>query len=391
MQFDPNANTPPYDRALCRALAEAGCDVELVTSRFHYENLPTPVGYRLSERFFRLPGMLGGRGRVAARPRVRRALKAAEYPFDWVTVLAQMVGRPPDVAHVQWVVEPALDLQIWHLLRRRGIPLVYTVHNLLPHHARPDDAVRYGRLYRAANVLVVHSERSATALVERWRVPRERIAVVPMGPMLEQHPPLSREAARRRLELSPDDRMMLFAGLIEPYKGLADLLDAFALMVGEHPNARLLVAGKPNESFEGYRAQIERLGLTDRTIVRLEFLSEPDLAAVLCAADVIVLPYRAVTSSAMLFAARRFGCPIVATDVGDLGELVHHGESGLLTPPNDPPALARAIGRLLSDAGLAARLGAEGQRVALTEHNWPSAAQRTVEAYRAALARRAGA
>src|SRR6185295_17548652 len=114
------------------------------------------------------------------------------------------------------------------LVKRLGVPLVYTVHNLVPHHARPADAARYGRLYREADALVVHSQRSALALQRDWGIPPERITVVPMGPMLESWPALPRDEARRRLGLPSDAELVLFAGLIEPYKGLADLIDGFA-------------------------------------------------------------------------------------------------------------------------------------------------------------------
>jgi glycosyltransferase involved in cell wall biosynthesis len=106
------------------------------------------------------------------------------------------------------------------------------------------------------------------------------------------------------------------------------------------------------------------------------------LAAYLCAADVTVLPYRSVTSSAMLLAARRFGCPVVATDVGDLGEIVVDGETGLLVPPARPERLASALERLLADPELADRLGRAGQAAALGAEGWPAAARATIALYR---------
>src|SRR4051794_28231659 len=76
LMVDPNANTPPYDRALCRALAAVGCDVTLLTSRFLYEALDLPTDYTLAERFFRLAGSrMAERSGLARRPSVRRALK----------------------------------------------------------------------------------------------------------------------------------------------------------------------------------------------------------------------------------------------------------------------------------------------------------------------------
>lgn len=390
LMIDPNASTPPYDRALCAALARAGCDVTLATSRFLYENLPSPRGFTVDEVFFRLvAGPLGGRLRLTERgARARRLFKAGEYPFDWAWLFARLTNARPDVVHVQWAVAPDVDRWIWAGLRRLGIPVAYTAHNLLPHDPRPGDAARYERLYRAADVVIVHGGRVADALAARWRIRRERVIVAPHGPLLVEEPELDRPAARRRLGLPLDAQLVLFAGLIEPYKGLDDLVAAFASVARSHPGARLVIAGKPNMSLTSVRVELARHGIEERTLLDARFLSQPELAAYLCAADVVVLPYRAATSSGLLLAARRFGRPIVASAVGDFAELVVDGVSGLLVPPRDPSAMADAVIRLLDDPDLAARLGAEGKRATLDEGNWDVAAERTLAAYHAARSRR---
>ena len=387
--IDPNASTPPYDRALCAALARAGCAVTLATSRFLYEKLPTPYGFRVDEAFFRLVGgpvgrSLGLNGR-GSRGRLRRALKAAEYPPDWAVLLARVARERPDVVHVQWSVAPGLDVRIWAGLRRLGIPVVYTAHNLLPHDARPGDAERYGRLYRAADTLIVHGERAAATLSERWRVPPARVIVAPHGPLLEEEPELDQAEARRRLGLPVDTPLVLFAGLIEPYKGLDDLIAAFGVLARTHPGARLVIAGKPNVPMASVRTGLDRHGLAERTILDARFLPQSVLAAYLCAADVVALPYREATTSGLLFAARRFARPIVATAVGGLAEQIVDGVSGLLVPPRDPTALAAALDRLLADPSFAAVLGTEGKHATSEDSGWDVAACRTLDAYRAAL------
>ncbi len=234
---------------------------------------------------------------------------------------------------------------------------------------------------------MVHSNRSALALQDTWGIPAERISVIPHGPLLEAQRPVERSSARQQLGLPPDAELVLFAGLVEPYKGLADLIAAFGMVAGRRPLARLVVAGKPNEPFAPYQQQLEALGLLDRAVLDLRFLPEAALAAYLCAADVVVLPYRETTSSGLLFAARRFGRAVVATDVGDLGEVVVDGESGLLVPPSSPEPLGSAVERLLTDPALADRLGEAGKRAATGPESWAEAARRTVALYRRLLGR----
>ena len=388
--LDPNSNSLPYDSALAGALAAAGCEVELVVSPFLYEPARPIAAVRRTEHFFRpIDSPLARTLGIARQARPRQALKAASYPLDWLRLLARLRRRPPDVVHVQWSLWPALDQRIWRRLQARGLPVVYTAHNLLPHAAAPDDARRYGRLYATADAVIVHSDRSARELSARFGLPADRLHVAPHGPLLEEEPALPRLEARRRLGLPATDPLILFAGLIEPYKGLADLVDAFLLVAAARPAARLVVAGRPNASVAAHQAALARAGLTDQARFDLRFLPSADLAAYLCAADVVALPYREVTTSGMLMAARRFGSPVVATAVGDLAALIDDGATGLLVPPADPPALAAALIRLLADPALAARLGAAGQQAALTRQSWPVAAQRTLAAYDAARLRRA--
>ena len=382
--LDPNANTPAYDRALCGALARVGCDVELATAPFVYDDLPPAHGYRVQHPFFRLAtGPLGERLRLADRPRLRRLVKSVEYGLDWSVLLAKMERRRPDVVHVQWSLVPALERRCWVWLRSRGVPIVYTVHNLLPHAARAGDADRFRRLYQAADALVVHTHGSAAALVDSFGVARERITVAPHGPLLEEEPRLTLEEARARLDLPRGAPLVLFAGLIEPYKGLGDLIDAFAQVVLTKPDARLVVAGRPNESFAAYRRLLEQRGLVGRAHLDLRYLRQAELAAYLCAADVVALPYRQTTASGILMAARRFARPVVATRVGDLAEIVEDGVTGLLVPPSDSQALADAVARLLADPVLANRLGAAAYRQASTAQSWSVAARRTLGLYRA--------
>src|SRR4029079_3936193 len=95
---DPPAFTPPYDHALAAALARAGADVELVTSRFRFGAIPEPDGYRRRELFYPLSS------RLFRRSRLRLPLKLVEHPLG----LARLALRTADVLHVRWVTVPAV-------------------------------------------------------------------------------------------------------------------------------------------------------------------------------------------------------------------------------------------------------------------------------------------
>jgi len=142
----------------------------------------------------------------------------------------------------------------------------------------------------------------------------------------------------------PTDRpLLLFCGLVRPYKGLDVLLDAMAIVVRERP-LHLLVAGEFWQGGEAqYRQQIDQLGLNDCVTIWNEYLPDEQLAACIDRADVVVLPYRSATQSAVIQLAFGRGKPVITTNVGGLAEVVANGRTGLIVPSEDPPRLADAI------------------------------------------------
>jgi glycosyltransferase involved in cell wall biosynthesis len=326
---DPPAFTPPYDHELAAALARAGADVELVTSRFRFGTVPEPVGYRRRELFYPLSS------RVFRRSRLRLPLKALEHPLG----LARLAAASADVLHVQWVAMPELDA--W-LLRHRA-PLVLTAHDLLPR--RTAERTRlWRRLFDRFERVVVHSERGRETLAA-FGVAEERLRVIP-HPVSPSDPPRT-----------DDGRTVLALGLVRPYKQLEHAREA-----ASRAGARLRIAG-------------------DATT----FLPESEIDGALGAATVAVFPYRAeLDQSGALLRALGAGVPAVVYDVGGLGEPVRQYGAGRVVPPDDVEALAAALRELLDDAGALAEARAGALR-ARDELTWDASAQSHLDLYRELL------
>jgi glycosyltransferase involved in cell wall biosynthesis len=333
---DPPAFTPPYDHELASALARAGADVELVTSRFRFGQRPAPDGYRLVESLY-------PRSVRARRDAVRLPLKALEHPFAMRSVLA----RPADVVHFQWLAVPEVD----RLLLRSGRRLVFTAHDLLPR--RTASRTRLWRsLFERFDRVVVHSTRGRVALAA-FGVPEAKLRVIP-HPVFRSDPPRA-----------DDGRTVLSLGVIRPYKGLSDAVDAVLRV----PDARLLVAGDPRIPLDELRG---RAGA--RAEWRLGYLDRPALERALSDATVAVFPYAAeLDQSGALLQALGAGVPSVVYDVGGLGEVVRAFDAGRVVAPGDVDALGAALRELLGDptALAAARVGAARARDELT---WDGAA-----------------
>jgi glycosyltransferase involved in cell wall biosynthesis len=338
---DPPAFTPTYDHELAVALARAGAEVELVTSRFRFGGAPAADGYLRSEVFYPLSSRLFGRSRL------RLPLKVAEHPLG----LAALAGRRPDVLHVQWLV-PELD----RVLFRPRTPSVFTAHDLLPRRtARRQDLWR--RLLARFDRVVVHSERG-----------RETLAGLGVDARVIPHPVFPSDVERR-----DDGRTVLVFGVLRPYKGLGDAIEA----VRKVGDARLLVVGDPLEPMEPYRRAAEGL----ETEWRLGYLPLDEVDAAFAEATVAVFPYRPeLDQSGALLRALGAGVPAVAYDVGGVAEPVRAFGAGSVVPPGDVDALADAVRTLLTDREALdrARAGAARARDTLT---WDASARAHLELY----------
>jgi glycosyltransferase involved in cell wall biosynthesis len=356
---DPSAYSRPYDHALCAALAREGVDVELITSAFAYGEAPPPDGYAVRELFYR-------RALGPAGSRLRTAAKLAQHLPDMRRY--RRIAHEADVIHFQWLPVQWLDL---HLLPDR--PIVLTAHDLLPREARPAQARAQRRLYSAVDAVIAHSEYGRRQLTEVLGIDPEKVETIRHGAFdyLTHLPerPLPGELA------DVEGPVVLFFGLLRPYKGLEVLLDAWRGIEG----AELWIVGRPRVALEPLRARAPR-GV--RFIPR--FIQDFELPAYFRRADIVVLPYAGTERfdfSGVMATALAFGRTTVASAVGGFSELADAGGAELV-PPGDPSALRDALAGLLGDRDRRERLAAAARAAADGPYSWREAAQRTVEVYR---------
>ena len=342
---DPPAFTPPYDHELAAALARAGADVDLVTSRFRFGAAPEPDGYRRREVFYPLSSRLFG------RTPLRLPLKVAEHPLG----LASLRRLRADVLHMQWLPAPELDA----FLFRPHLPSVFTAHDLLPRRTAHRTEL-WRRLFARFERIVVHSESGRETLAALGVEP-ERLRVIP-------HPVFP-----SALERQDDGRTVLAFGMIRPYKGLGDAIEA----VRRAGDARLLVAGDPLEPVDPYRAAANGLEVE----WRLGYLPQPAIDRAFGDATVAVFPYRPeLDQSGALLRALGAGVPAVAYDVGGIAEPVRRFGAGRVVPPGDVAGLAEAVHELLADPQALER-AREGARRARDELTWDAAARAHLALY----------
>ena len=276
----------------------------------------------------------------------------------------------------------------------RHLPVVATIHHPITVDLRTDLAAAVGakrlsvrrwygfakmqrRVAQRLRSVITVSGSSADGVVRDFAVRRNRISVIPVGINPRQFKPLA------NVEKVPG-RIVTTASADVPLKGLTVLLEAVAKLRVDH-DVELVVVGKR-----------KRGGPTDRALSRwdlhdaVRFVSGIDddaLVELLNSAQVAVVPSLYEGFSLPAIEAMACETPLVATTGGALPEVAGtDGDTALLVPPNDAGALALAVGRLLDDEALRAAVGARGRERVLRRFTWRSAAEQTVDRYRAAIA-----
>lgn len=361
---DPSAFTPPYDRALAAALARAGAEVELLTSRFLYGPVPPADGYRVDERFYRRSAARG----LAARGRL--PFKTAEHLGDMLRFRREASA---DVVHYQWLTIPPLDVRLLPPLR----PRLMTAHYILPPQPSRRAVRSARRVFGAMDAVVAHSEHGAARLRDEVGLDAEKVRVIPHGAFdyltrLPEEKPLPAE-----LE-GAEGPVVLSFGLLRPYKGIENLLEAFRQVSG----AELWIVGNPRMDDAPLRALADEAEGRVRFVTR--FVDDAEIPAIFRRADLVVLPYLDAEHSGVLYTALAFGKPLLLSAVGGFPEVAKTGAARLV-PPGDTAALAAALQELTDDEAARAELARAAIRAAAGPFSWDEAARRTLDLYRELL------
>jgi glycosyltransferase involved in cell wall biosynthesis len=251
-----------------------------------------------------------------------------------------------------------------YLLQGERPPVVAVVHNPVDHDAGPLRKLAARLVLSRCDGLLTHARTLADGLCQEY--PQLPVADHPLPSVTVSRFP-ERNEARAALDLPDDARIALFFGIIRPYKGVDLLIDAWAGLP-EGSEWRLLIVGEPwGDLGAKLRRQVEELGLSDQVSWDLRWVGEDEMVTCLAAADLLVLPYRSGSQSAVAAMALAHGLPVVSSNVGGLGELVRHGDNGLLVPPGSVTSLTAALAGL--DDQQLHRLAA-GARAGAGRYTW---------------------
>jgi glycosyltransferase involved in cell wall biosynthesis len=306
----------------------------------------------------------------------------------------------PRILHILWNNKLEIfDRTILMLYyKTRGKKIALTAHNVNGARRDAKDSF-FNRAtlkiqYRLCDHIFVHTKKMKTELCQDFQVAEEAVTVIPY-PINSAVPDteLSSDQAKRHLGLRDHERVILFFGKIRPYKGIEHLIEAFKhLSSTDSGSYRMLIVGEPDKGEKEYLQEICRSveGAFDQNqvILRFEFIPDEDLEFYFKGADVLVLPYREIFQSGVLFIAYRFGLPVVATDVGSFREAIVEGSTGFLCRAGDPADMARSIEKYFaSDLFKTLSLSRRSiKEYADANYSWGTVAELSCEAYGRMLA-----
>ncbi|HZY71710.1 MAG TPA: glycosyltransferase family 4 protein [Edaphobacter sp.] len=378
------ATVPYYTAYLSKALLSEGVDLTVGSITYYLD--PDCFSARGIEPD---PGLLDVVGKFRLPRLPRRVLKFFEAMLNLSALAVRFFFRPPDVIHVQYLpmLKWRLPLDLWflELCRRRGSKIILTVHDLLPHDTAEVYKETFHNLYQSVDGIICHSDHIKTRLEEEFVVPAEKIEVIPHGPFFYDLPDTGSEVTLRALGAEPEKVLVLWQGIIFPYKGVDLLLNAWQKVEARNENACLVIAGTgAPELLDRIREQIDQLGLK-HVHPEFRFITTEELVALYRAAGIVVYPYRAITTSGALATGLALGKAIVASDLPVFRELLKHRDNALLVDPHRSEELAGALTEIIENRGLREELAQKVREMNFGDTSWLAIAKSTAQVYEEAF------
>ncbi|MCX7985857.1 MAG: glycosyltransferase [Bacteroidales bacterium] len=263
-------------------------------------------------------------------------------PISWLTTSRHLSQESPDIIIVQfWLpyLAPALG-SILRLTRSRNTKVIGIMHNVVPHEKRLADKILTKYFLQSCHGFVCLSKSVMYQLESLTANPHKIFVPHPIYDIFGDK--VTKSDARRFLGLDPNDRVLLFFGIIRKYKGLELLLRAMALEKVKKLGIKLIVAGEFYEDKRYYFQLAEQLDISNQVIFTDRFIPNDEVKHYFCAADMVVQPYLSATQSGVTQVAYNFERPMLVTDVGGLSEIVFDKRTGYVTQVNEE-SIADAI------------------------------------------------
>ncbi len=304
-------------------------------------------------------------------------------PFSW---FYEALFTKACLLHAQWWSLPLFPIYftISLIYRLKGKPVIFTVHNVLPHDKSPIYTNLSRLLFQSGNHFIVHTEIGRQQMIEHYKISPDKLSVIPHGDLgFHVNHRADRQKIRKEMGLGDQEKIILLFGAIRPYKGIDVAIRALPEIIAKIPNARLIIAGKLWEEWEPYEQLIKQLKLEDHVILHLDYIPSNQVYRFFEVADLTIFPYRHFDSQSGVGAtAVSFMKPMIVSNVGGLPELVK--DEKFIVEPDNAEDLAEKIALCLNDSIMLEEM-ARQTKVISQQLSWFDIAEKTRIVYKKVL------
>lgn len=319
-----------YDERLAKEFIDEGHDTTIYSFSLQYPS-------------FLFPGTTQYSSEPAPKGIPIKVIINSINPFNWLRVGNILRKQKPDIIVVRfWLpfMGPCLGTILRIVKKNKFTRIVCIADNIIPHEKRFGDKPFTAYFLKPVDAFITMSEKVLNDI--KHYVADKPVKYVP-HPLYDNFgEPVSKTEARQYLQIDAAKKVVLFFGFIRKYKGLDILLRALKILSDQAQDIYMLIAGEFYEDKSFYENLIDELSIRSRLFLKTNFISDSEVKYYLCAADVVIQPYRNATQSGVTPLAYHFEKPMIVTNVGGLPLMVPHGKVGLITEP-DPQAVANTI------------------------------------------------
>lgn len=302
--------------------------------------------------------------------------KAKTYISAWIKIEKLCKVQKVDVLHVQWFILSPVDYFYINKIKKQGVKVIVTVHDILPFDEKFYDYKYHERIYNLADHIIVQAKPNIDRINNLFKGISSKVIYIPHGNFIDEVNIIPKDKARELLNLDKDKKIILFFGQIKKVKGLDVLIKAFNELIKEgNEDIILLIAGKVwGDDLSNYENLINEV---NKTKIRcdIKYIPDDEIGWYYCASDINVLPYREVYQSGVVHLAYGYEKVVIATKVGSFPEVIIDNKTGILVEVDNVNELKNAIKKLIRDDDKMKQMGKEGKKHIEENFSWDNIVQ----------------
>lgn len=320
---------------------------------------------------------------LTSRKDITKVKKLLNYCSSYRFIYNKATKEHFDVVHVQWFQFSPVDYYYLKKLKKNGIRVIVSVHDILPFNEKKYDKFFHNKIYSLCDNIIVQAKSNINRFDQLFPEESGKVSFIPHGHFLDFADIHDKNDARKYLNIPEDKLVFLFFGQIKKVKGLSILLEAFGKLCNKRDDLYLLVAGCVwKDNFEPYQKIIKKYGLNDKQIkTDIRYIQNDEVGCYYSACDVAVMPYLDVYQSGVIQLVYAYGKPAIATAISPFMEIVKDGKTGYLCKPNDVESLKLAMEKAASSKEDYSKFGQAGKEVIKKKYSWGDIAENITKLY----------